>query len=160
MRLWHHALIPYLPRQQLLSQWRECVCIAKSLAEKGTPNHVLVNKILEYSSVDFLVYGEFVMREFRYRGYQMKDESMRKFYGYNREWRERRKVELNGTLPKYAESMGLFEFWHTPSYLRQCYYNLQEKHDCGAVPDDEWERFEQGYMATLKGMEKVLEEDA
>lgn len=24
MRLWHKDLIPYLPRQQLLGQWREC----------------------------------------------------------------------------------------------------------------------------------------
>jgi len=158
MRLWHIDLIPFLPRQQLLSQWRECVCIAKNLAENGTPNHVLVNRILEYGSDNFLIYSEIIIREFRYRGYQMKDESMRKFYGYIREWRERRKVELKGTLPKHAGSMGLFEFWHNHRYLDQCFYNLQEKHDCGAIPDDEWERFEQGYITTLKGMGKVMEE--
>jgi len=45
LRLWSYQLLPYLPRQQLLSQWRECCCIAKSITEKGTPNHILVNKI-------------------------------------------------------------------------------------------------------------------
>ena len=29
MRLWHKDLLPFLPRQQLLSQLRECVAIAK-----------------------------------------------------------------------------------------------------------------------------------
>ena len=48
MRLWHKDLIPVLPRQQLLSQWRECCCIARNIVENGTPNHILVNKILDY----------------------------------------------------------------------------------------------------------------
>ena len=39
MRLWHKDLIDVLPRQQLISQWREICCIAKNIAEKGTPNH-------------------------------------------------------------------------------------------------------------------------
>ena len=41
MRLWHKDLIPYLPKQQLISQWRECCCIAKNIADNGTPNHLL-----------------------------------------------------------------------------------------------------------------------
>ena len=57
MRLWHKELIPYLPRQQLLGQWRECCAIAKSIAETGTPNHVLVNKIMEYPKPHFVLYG-------------------------------------------------------------------------------------------------------
>ena len=44
MRLWHKNLICCLPRQQLLSQWRELKCIVKYNKEKGTPNHILVNK--------------------------------------------------------------------------------------------------------------------
>ena len=27
MRLWHYKLIPYLPKKQLVSQWRECIAI-------------------------------------------------------------------------------------------------------------------------------------
>ena len=52
MRLWSYQLVPFLPRQQLVSQWRELVCIAKSIHDKGTPNHILVNKIMRYPLSD------------------------------------------------------------------------------------------------------------
>ena len=48
MRLWHKDLIAFLPRKQLLGQWRECCAIARNIAVNGTPNHVLVNKVLDY----------------------------------------------------------------------------------------------------------------
>lgn len=35
MRLWHYDLLDVLPRQQLCSQLRECVAIAKDIYEKG-----------------------------------------------------------------------------------------------------------------------------
>ena len=38
MRLWHRDLIHYLPRQQLIAQWRECYAIASNIANKGTIN--------------------------------------------------------------------------------------------------------------------------
>ena len=48
MRCWHKDLISVLPKQQLLGQWRECCLIAKNIAEQGTPNHILVNRIFNY----------------------------------------------------------------------------------------------------------------
>lgn len=70
MRLWSYQLLPYLPRQQLLSQWRECCCIAKSITEKGTPNHILVNKIMDYPIDHFVEYCAYVCIEMEYRGYR------------------------------------------------------------------------------------------
>ena len=35
MRLWHTSLIKALPREQLVSQWRECSAIAGSIQTKG-----------------------------------------------------------------------------------------------------------------------------
>ena len=32
----------------------------------------------------------------------------------------------------------LFEAWHDKRYLLQCFYNLQEKFDCGGLTPDEW----------------------
>ena len=32
----------------------------------------------------------------------------------------------------------LFEGWHNDRYLKQCYYNLQEKHDCEGIISEEW----------------------
>ena len=48
MRLWHKDLIPYLPKEQLVSQWRECSSIAGAIIKNGTPNHGLVNYVLDY----------------------------------------------------------------------------------------------------------------
>lgn len=52
MRLWHKDLIQILPKNQLLSQWRECCCIAKNIAI----NHILVNKIMDYGIAHFYSY--------------------------------------------------------------------------------------------------------
>ena len=150
MRLWHVDLIQVLPRQQLLSQWRECVAIAKSLAEKGTPNHILVNRVLDYGSEDFLIYGEKVMREMRNRGYRLSDESVHKFYSYNRQWRDKRREDLKGEKPKYASSGPVFKCWHNERYLLQCFHNLQEKHDCGAMSDEEFDAIVEEAMRLLK----------
>ena len=72
MRLWHKDLIEVLPRQQLVAQWRECCCIAKNLAENGTPNHILVNRILEYTSEHFTEYCLSIHKEMIRRGYRPK----------------------------------------------------------------------------------------
>ena len=48
MRLWHKDLIPVLPRQQLLSQWREVCGIARDINAEGTHNHLLVNRVSNY----------------------------------------------------------------------------------------------------------------
>ena len=39
-----------------------------------------------------------------------------------------------------VEKSNIYYEWHSPRYLRQCYCNLQEKFDCGGVPEDEWLR--------------------
>jgi len=28
-------------------------------------------------------------------------------------------------------------------YLKQCYYNLQEKYDCGGISEEEWEKIKE-----------------
>lgn len=54
MRLWHKNLIEVLPDKQLIAQWRELAAIAKKVILRGTPNHGLVNKVLDYR-VDHLL---------------------------------------------------------------------------------------------------------
>lgn len=124
MRLWHKDLIPVLPRQQLLSQWRECCCIAKSISEKGTPNHILVNRILDYPISHFLIYSSKIANEMLQRGYKCDEERFTK-------WLHIGFVGL---------TLNLFPNWHNDIYLRQCLYNLEEKYICGGIPDEEWQR--------------------
>lgn len=45
----------------------------------------------------------------------------------------------------------LYSSWHNDRYLVQCYYNLQEKYDCGGIPREDWEKIE-------KKMHKLEEE--
>ena len=123
MRIWHKDLIPYLPRQQLIGQWRECCLIAKQITEKGTPNHVLVNRVMGYPKDHFYTFCKLITCEMTRRGYRMTMNAQRKV------WRE---------LWNYEEN--LFPGWHNDRYLKQCLANLQEKADCGAIPAEEWKR--------------------
>ena len=126
MRLWHKDLISVLPRQQLLAQWRECCLIAKNIVEKGSPNHILVNKIMEYPMAHFYNYTEEVYLEMNERGYNVDFSKFNKYfecvpYGCN-SWDD------------------MFKDWHNDRYFIQCYYNLQEKYDCGGITDEEWSK--------------------
>ena len=129
MRLWHYKLLPVLPRQQLLGQWRECCLIAKSIHDKGTPNHILVNPIMNYPIDHFIEYQVRVAVELKMRGYNVDPSKFIDYlYGDN-------KPEKKPYIPIY----NLFPGWHTDEYYKQCYYNLEEKHDRGGITDEEWQ---------------------
>jgi len=125
MRLWHKDLIPVLPRQQLLGQWRECCAIARNISEKGSPNHVLVNRIMDYPMSHFYTYGFIVAMEMAKREYAC--DFMK--FGHYFTWPHEARLE---------SKEAIFCDWHNKKYLRQCYYNLEEKHDCSAISDAEW----------------------
>lgn len=128
MRLWSYQLLPYLPRLQLISQWRECCCIAKSIAEKGTPNHILVNKIMDYPIDHFVEYCCNVCLEMEYRGYKC-DSS--RFYKYF--------ATKDIVVPLRIDGERIFPDWHNDIYLRENLYNLEEKFRAGGIPADEWQ---------------------
>jgi uncharacterized protein (TIGR02328 family) len=130
MRLWHKDLIDSLPRKQLLGQWRECCAIIKNIKEKGTPNHLLVNKIMDYDLKHFYTYGLYVFIETEHRDYKC---NLRKFDQYFK----------GGKIVKTFDE--LFEGWHNERYLDQCFYNLQEKFDCGGMSEEEWEKVSKKY---------------
>lgn len=121
MRLWHKDLIPVLPRQQLIGQWRECCAIAKAIAENGTPNHILINKIIDYPIDHFYTYCKLIELEMLNRNYKITSNSIQKIF--RKPW-----DYINNIFPN----------WHNDRYLQQCLRNLQEKYDCGAIPDEEW----------------------
>lgn len=123
MRLWHKDLIPYLPKKQLLGQWREICCIAKNIKAKNSPNHILVNKIMDYPYSHFNAYVIAVYKEMIKRGYKCN-------------WDRYDKWCINKT----AEDIDkIFIKWHDDRYLLQCFYNLQEKYDCGGITNYEWQ---------------------
>jgi len=127
MRLWHKDLISVLPKNQLLGQWRECCLIAKNIAEKGTPNHILVNKIIDYPIDHFIYYSEMIATEMFKRKYKVKWENFEKYSLCTDDGRVK------------CDFDKLFADWHTTRYLMQCLSNLQEKYDCGGISDEEYQ---------------------
>ena len=136
MRLWHKDLISILPREQLIAQWRELSAIAGAIQKNGTPNHGLVNFVLDYSYDHFISYAYYVRQEMTKRGYKTMDKVWYKITSLN---------EDGDILPieeVYSQKMNDF-------YLMVCLYNLMEKVDCGMIPEpyaeyieDEWEYIE------------------
>lgn len=133
MRLWHIDLIDVLPRQQLLGQWRELCCIAANIKKNNTPNHILVNKIMDYTWSDFKSYCVNVIDEMKKRGYKVSEEKLWKYY-----------------VAKDSEIVNnVYNEWHNERYLKQCLYNLQEKYDCGGVSDEEWNKISKKFHYLL-----------
>ena len=122
MRLWHKDLIPVLPRKQLVGQWRECCLMAKNIAEKGSPNHILVNRIIDYPIGHFTTYTRLVYAEMLKRGYGADFWRFKKWM-----------IEYDPI--SYDD---LFSDWHNDRYRTQCLVNLQEKYDCGGISEEEW----------------------
>ena len=126
MRLWHKNLIGVLPRQQLIAQWRELSAAATNINTKGTPNHILINKIMDYDLDHFITYAKLVRAEMTRRGYKTMDSVWNKIVSVKPVWKE-------------VEFEELYEGWHNHRYYNQCYYNLEEKFDCGGIATAEWQ---------------------
>ena len=116
MRLWHYKLIPFLPKSQLIAQWRELNSIYKK-----QDKHILINYVYEYPREDLLAYSLLVMSEMNERGIEIKklDNFDKYFAGVY--------VKNIPNLENYVP----FARHHTKRYLLQCFYNLQEKFDRG-----------------------------
>lgn len=142
IRIWHKDLIHYLPNQQLLGQWRECCCIAKNIAEKGTPNHILVNKIMDYPIAHFCTYTQLVIDELESRGYKISDRAINNF-----EWNIDRICEQQNNYNKnhHGDKFELFKYWHNLEYAEICYWNLREKYLNGGIETAEWLDIDIGY---------------
>ena len=130
MRLWHKNLICVLPREQLVAQWRECSAIAGNIITKGTPNHILVNKIMDYPIDHFITYAAVVRAEMTSRGYRT----------MNSVWDKIIKVaDSNYTILPIEE---IYPEWMNEEYLAICYYNLKEKYMCGGIKEEEFKRID------------------
>lgn len=126
MRLWHKDMIPLLPREQLVAQWRELSAIAGNIKMKGTPNHILVNKVINYPMNHFITYAAAVRAEMTKRGYRTMDNVWRKIVSvcdgdYNI-------IPMDEVYPE----------WMNDEYFIICYYNLKEKWMCGGIKDEDW----------------------
>ena len=130
--MWHKELVPILPQKQLVGQWRECILIAKELKINGTPNHILVNRVRDYSPEHLATYCDLVKWAMLKQGFAVNVLAMEKLIDY-----------LGMPVYSYVPEDFLFDQWHTDRYLWQCLSNLEEKYDCGGIPEAEWEPIDQ-----------------
>ena len=112
MRLWSYQLIPVLPNKMLVSQWRECIAIKRQW-EKRTLKHRLVSYVMDYDKQYFCEYTRMVVNEMQNRNIKFQMEFFDEIYDF-----------CDGDITAYD-----FYPEHNDRYLKQCYYNLQEKYD-------------------------------
>lgn len=112
MRLWHIDLIPYLPKSQLIAQWRELNSIYKK-----QDNHILINYVYNYDKEYLLYYSNRVLFEMKQRGITVK--SFENFFNYFGDLHYFRPISSY----RFAE--------HDDEYLLCNYYNLLEKYRRG-----------------------------
>ena len=135
MRIWDYRLIPYLPDFQFRGQLRELVAIMRDWRDKGKTNHLLINKVMDFTPRNLTAY----------------------FLRYEEEYRKR---YAKGIKPSVVEEFILFcgetklycepfKGWHNKEYLRVCMANLYEKHIFGVgksrITDEEWQVLLDGY---------------
>lgn len=145
MRLWHKDFISVLPREQLVAQWRELSAIAGSIQKKGTPNHILVNFVIDYPFDHFITYANIVRTEMTKRGYKTNQAVFDKIVSLKPNWET---IDFEGL---YKEKMD-FE------YLTICFYNLREKALCGGFPKNDAIKIYDLYFAYKAKVENELEE--
>ena len=143
MRLWHKDLIPVLPNKWLLAQWRELNAIIGKIDKCGTPNHPLVNVVMQFPITHFVYYANLVLKEMHDRGYVVRQSTYVKFVDLCNKNKD--KFNNNIMLVLISDD-NTYARWHNDRYFKQCCYNLQEKHDAGMITDAEWEQIER-YIA-------------
>ena len=129
MRLWHTELITVLPREQLVAQWRELSAIAGAIQKNDTPNHVLVNFVLDYDFNHFISYAHYVRQEMTKRGYRTMNAVWDKINALHPD------ASLLPLKVTYSDKMDM-------TYFRICYYNLYEKYLCGGITQEDWNKIE------------------
>lgn len=123
MRLWHESLLPYLPRQQLLGQHRECCALRGN--GWGKP-HATVNYVFRHPLEWLWAYHIKVMREMFRRGYTPNLKWLDP--GYRGTSHELEKELLwfdSGLKGAFPDTMVYPE--HNDEYLWECIENLRRK---------------------------------
>lgn len=127
MRLWHQLLIPYLDRQRLLSQHRECC----ALRGKGWGrNHATVNYVFEDDPSCLFAYHVVVMNEMEKRGYKPDPVWRNPFWrgtsiGEDEQFAD---PDMCDDMTTYIyKKHGLVYDAHNDEYLRECVELLRSK---------------------------------
>lgn len=125
MRLWHEGLLPYLDRQRLLAQHRECCALrGRGWGRK----HSVVNYVFTHPKEWLWAYHTRVMKEMLNRGYHPDLTWMDILY-QGKELDKRKQEEVN--VKEINEKLAATEVYiypeHDDAYLEECLQNLEAK---------------------------------
>lgn len=162
MRIWDYRLLPYLSELQFKGQLRELVAIMHDWKNKGTTNHLLINKVMQYDKKHltsyFLIYNQEYIKRYN------KDIDRNLFWEFldfaNYEYGKDFKLDISSLdIISIRLVKDIFPDWHTKEYLRSNMANLWEKHFMGVgksrISDEEWETLLRGYKE-ITGEEYVI----
>lgn len=163
MRLWHYELLPYLPDAQFKGQLRELVAIMHDWRDKGKTNHLLINRVMDFTPRNltsyFLVYNEEYTKRY---GKKIDRNIYWEFLNFaNYEVEKDYKVSFANGVDVISVRLlkDIFAGWHCYEYLRVCVCNLYEKYRFGVgkskISQEEWDRVLQGYKE-ITGEDWVL----
>lgn len=145
MRIFHYALIPYLPELQFRGQLRELVAIKRDWETKGKTNHLLINRVMEYPKSHLSIYYARYIKEYKERNpCKFFEKTNIEFMSFG---------DIGFGMFVNCEEFEPFKDWHNKEYLRVCMANLYEKHFFGVgksrITDEEWQRLLDGYKAIM-----------
>lgn len=130
MRLWHIDLIPYLPKSQVLAQWRELNSIFKK-----QDKHILINYVYDYPRGYLGYYTAKIINEMLARGFKIKSyDNYDNYFEYTEPYANARFKE------------------HNNEYLTICYWNLREKYLRGQkdFTNDIWKNLDKFYTERME----------
>ena len=132
MRLWHIDLIPYLPKSQLLAQWRELNSIFKK-----QDKHILINYIYDYDKNFLYHYSLKVTTEMAKRKIVI-----RNIVNFNEYFENLAREDICYKV-KFKE--------HNKEYLTICYWNLREKYLRGQkdFTKEVWDKLDAFYKSQI-----------
>lgn len=114
MRLWHYKLLKYLPKKQLVSQWRELI-----VAMDSDYRSILIKHVDTNPKSHLKAYADLLIEELKNRGIRLKTDPYNKY------------LKFASTIKEGCSIKEIFPDHDNDRYLRQCFYNLQEKYDGG-----------------------------
>ena len=141
MRLWHQKLLPYLDRQRLLSQHRECAALrGKGWGKK----HATVDYVFTHDPAWLVAYHRLVMDEMERRGYHPDRIWNDPCWRGSTLGREEGWADANMTDDQYCYAVhkgGRIYPEHDNKYLHECIILLKDKQ----APID-WDKVEERWI--------------
>lgn len=133
MRIWSFDLIEVLPKKQLLAMRYE---LGDMIKQYPNIKHGLVKFANNYPIVNLKFYFDKVIDECKEHSYNMSEK-------YNQEILKIVEKKIITNLAQNAFFKHVKYNEDNDRYLKQCYYNLQEKYDRGIISEEEWQKIEQ-----------------